>query len=146
MAHKLDRLLVCDLENGLEALADLHEDDLRLLRGTLGLALLGGICLGASAASPETNTVESLADVDDDTHDFVVIVILKLLTDGSEQDVQPDFVVGLALLEGVRPAATVLVLRVFPLRADTLLEEVVVGLGGELGRGSDVVLEEVREG
>jgi hypothetical protein len=40
----------------------------------------------------------------------------------------------------------VLVLGVFPLRAHTLLEEVVIGLGSELGRGSDVVLEEVREG
>lgn len=145
MAHELDRLLVCDLKNSLEALANLHEYGLRLLRGTLGLALLGGVCLGASAASPETDTVEGLTDVDNDTHDLVVIVILKLLTNGSEQDVQPDFVIGLTLLEGVRPTATVLVLRVFPLRADTLLEKVVIGLGSELGRGSDVVLEEVRE-
>lgn len=101
MTHELNRLLVCDLQNSLEALADLHEDGLRLLRSALGLALLGGVGLGAGAASPEANTVEGLTDVDDDTHDLVVVVILKLLTDGSEQNVEPDFVVGLALLEGV---------------------------------------------
>jgi len=143
VTHELDRLLVCDLEDLLEAVADLHEDSLRLLRGALRLALLGGIGLCASAASPEADTVEGLADVDDDTHDLVVVVILELLTNGSEQDVEPDVVVGLALLEGVGPAATVLVLRIFPLRADALLEEVVVGLGSELGRGGDVVLGSV---
>ena len=47
----------------------------------------------------------------------------------------------LAVLGCVCPLATVLVLRVFPLGADAVLEEMVVGLGGELGRGSDVVLE-----
>jgi hypothetical protein len=140
VAHELDGLLVGDLENLLEAVADLHENGLRLLRGALGLALLGGVGLGAGAAGPETDTVEGLADVDDDTHDLVVVVVLELLTNGSEQDVQPDVVVGLALLEGVGPAATVLVLGVFPLRADAVLEEVVVGLGGELGGGGDVVL------
>jgi hypothetical protein len=140
VAHELDGLLVGDLENLLEAVADLHENGLRLLRGALGLALLGGVGLGAGAAGPETDTVEGLADVDDDTHDLVVVVVLELLTNSSEQDVQPDVVVGLALLEGVGPAATVLVLGVFPLRADAVLEEVVVGLGGELGGGGDVVL------
>jgi hypothetical protein len=141
VAHEFDGLLVCDLENLLEAVADLHEDSLRLLRGALRLASLGGVGLCAGAASPETNTVEGLADVDDDTHDLVVVVILELLANGTEQDVQPDVVIGLALLEGVGPAATVLVLRVFPLRADTVLEEVVVGLGGELGGRGNVVLE-----
>lgn len=141
MTHELDRLLVCDLEDLLEAVADLHEDSLRLLRGALGLTLLGGVGLGACAAGPEADTVKGLTDVDDDTHDLVIVVILELLTNGREQDVEPDVVVGLALLEGVGPAATVLVLRIFPLGADTLLEEVVVGLGSELGRGGDVVLK-----
>jgi hypothetical protein len=35
----------------------------------------------------------------------------------------------------------VLVLRVFPFGPDALLEEVVVGLLGEVGAGGDVVLE-----
>jgi hypothetical protein len=141
MAHELDGLLVCDLEDLLEAVADLHENSLRLLRGALRLASLGGVGLCAGAAGPETNTVEGLANVDDDTHDLVVVIILELLANGAEQDMQPDVVVGLTLLEGVGPATTVLVLRIFPLRADTVLEEVVVGLGGELGGGGDVVLE-----
>lgn len=140
MAHEFDGLLVGDLEDLLEAVADLHEDSLRLLRSALGLTLLGGVGLSASAAGPEADTVEGLANVDDDTHDLVVVVILELLTNGSEQDVEPDVVVGLALFEGVGPTTTVLVLGVFPLGADTVLEEVVVGLGSELGGGGDVVL------
>lgn len=140
VTHELDGLLVLDGEDGLEVVADLHEDLLRLLGSALGLTLLGGVGLCAGGAGPETDTVEGLADVDDDTHDLVVVVILELFTDGSKQDVKPDVVVGLALLEGVGPTATVLVLRVFPLGADAVLEEMVVGLGGELGRGSDVVL------
>lgn len=140
MTHELDELGVLNVKDVLEVCANLHEDLLRLLRGASRLALLVGVGLGAGAAGPEADTVESLTDVDDDTHDLVVVVVLQLLADGGEKDVKPDVVVGLALLEGVGPTAAVLVLGVFPFGADTLLEQVVIGLGGELGRGSDVVL------
>jgi len=50
---------------------------------------------------------------------------------------------GLLVLELVCPFAAVLVLGVFPLGTDTLLEEVVIGFDGESGRGCNVVLEEL---
>jgi hypothetical protein len=84
VTHELDGLLVCDLEDLLEAVADLHENSLRLLRGALRLASLGGVGLCAGAAGPETNTVEGLTNVDDDTHDLVVVIILELLANGAE--------------------------------------------------------------
>ena len=43
--------------------------------------------------------------------------------------------------EGVGPLAAVLVLGVFPLGADVLLEEVVVGLEGQLRDRGNIVLE-----
>jgi hypothetical protein len=127
------------LKDLLEPLTDL----LQPLLALLGISALdGGFALGllAGSAGPETDTPEGLADVDDHTHDLVVLLVLKSLTDGGEHDVEPGLVVGLAVLESVRPAATVLVLRVLPLRADTVLEEVVVGLLRELGSRGDVVL------
>ena len=127
----------------LEPLADLFQPLLALKRVS---ALNGGLALGllASGAGPETDTPEGLADVDDHTHDLVVLLVLESLTDSGEHDVEPGLVVGLAVLEGVGPTATVLVLGVFPLGADTALEEVVVGLLRKLGSGGDVVLLEKR--
>lgn len=128
MSHELDLLSRLESKNSLESLANLHEHSSALLSSPGWAA--GSLCVGgsrlASAASPQTDTVEGLADVDNDTHDFVVGVVLELLTNGSKEDVQPDVIVGLALLESVCPAATVLVLGVFPLGADAALEEVVV--------------------
>jgi hypothetical protein len=140
VTHELDGLSVLDGKDSLEAATNLHQDLLRLLGSALGLALLGRVCLCAGAAGPEANTVECLANVDDNTHNLVVIVVLELLANSGKEQVEPDVVVGVTLLEGVGPATTVLVLGVFPFRADTVLEEMVVGLGSELRRGGDVVL------
>lgn len=93
-----------------------------------------------SGAGPETNTPESFADVDHDAHDLVVALVFERFADSGEHDVQPGAVERFAAFEGVGPAATVLVLRILPLRAHALLEEVVVGLLGEFGGGGDVVL------
>ena len=46
----------------------------------------------------------------------------------------------LLVLELERPFAAVLVLRIFPLGANTLLEEVIVGLERKIGCGRDIVL------
>jgi hypothetical protein len=48
------------------------------------------------------------------------------------------------LLELVRPLAAVLVLDILPFGADAFLEEMVIGLEGQFGRGSNVVLGLVR--
>jgi len=47
---------------------------------------------------------------------------------------------GLLVLELVGPLAAVLVLRVLPLGANLVLEEMVVGLDSKVGGRSDVVL------
>jgi len=124
----------------LEPLANLLQPLLALKRVS---ALNGGLALGllASSARPQTDTPEGLADVDDNTHDLVVLVVFKGLANGSKHDVEPGLVVGLAVFEGVGPTATVLVLRVLPLGAHTSLEEVVVRLLCQLGSGGDVVLQ-----
>ena len=134
MARELHGIVVLELEGPLEPLANLLEGLLALLRGP-ALALANG-------ARPETNTVEASPDVDHDAHDFVVLFVLEVLTDGSEHDVEPERidVDGLLVLELEGPLATVLVLRVFPLGADALLEEVVVGLERKIRCRCDVVL------
>lgn len=48
---------------------------------------------------------------------------------------------GALVFELIGPLAAVLVLGIFPLGADALLEEVVIGFEGELRYGSDVVLD-----
>lgn len=124
----------------LKPLANLLQPLLALLGVS---ALNGGLALGllASGAGPETNTPEGLTDVDDHTHDLVVVLVLEGLANGGEHDIQPGLVVGLAVLEGVGPAATVLVLGVLPLGAHASLEKVVVGLLRKLGSRGDVVLQ-----
>ena len=136
VTHELDNLVRVELQQVLESLADLLQDILGLLRTPL-VTRSGFV---TRRAGPETDTVESLAGVDDDTHDLVVAFLLELLADGSEEDVHPDLVIGLALLESVCPATTVLVLWVFPFWAYAGLEEVVVGFWCELRSRSDVVL------
>lgn len=138
VTRELDLLSRGKSEDILESLADGLQPPLALLT----VDTLGGLALGslAGGAGPETDTPESLADVDDDTHDFIVLLVLKGLTNGGEHDVQPGLVIGLAVLESVGPAATVLVLGVLPLGTHTALEEVVVGLLRKLRSGSDVVL------
>lgn len=134
VTHELND--VVNTQHLLEPLSNLLKHLLALL-GSAALLAWGGL---ARSTSPEADTVEGLTDVDDDTHDLVVALVLELLTNGGKEHVQPDVIVGLALLEGVGPAASVLVLRVLPLRTDAAFEEVVVGLLGELGSGGDVVL------
>lgn len=119
------------LSNALEALASVFAIS------TLVLAPLWRL---ASSSRPQADTPEGLTDVHHDTHDLVVTVILKHLANRGKHDVEPGLVVGLASLEGVRPTSSVLVLWIFPLWADTVLEKVVVGLLGEFGSRSDVVL------
>ena len=100
----------------------------------------------AASPRPETNSVEALAHIDHHTHDLVVALILKCLADGSKLGVEPKFVDvdQLLVLERIRPLSAVLVLRILPLGADTLLEEVVIGLEAQVGAGSDVVLPIIR--
>lgn len=146
MARELDGLGGGELQDLLEPGADGQEDLLALRLGaTLAAADVAIPAVRnvlSYRTSPKADPVESLADVDDDTHDLAIVLILERLADGSKHDMEPELVdVDAALvLVLVRPLAAVLVLGVLPLGADTLLEEVVVGLLSKFGDGDDVVL------
>lgn len=150
VARELDELLGGQLQDLLEALANLEQDTLTLLRSAAlatGDVAITPVRDGlANGAGPDTDTEEGLADVDDDTHDLAIVLILQHLADGRHHRVQPDVIdIDVALLlERIGPFAAVLILRVFPLRSDALLEKVVVGFESEVRDGSDVVLARKR--
>lgn len=138
VAREFDLIRVFQAEGLLEALSNLKQDLLALIEApalaTGVVAVTAAVERLADGAGPKTNAVEALADVDDDSHDLAVAVILQGLANSSKHDVQPEGVNvdELLVAERERPLATVLVLRVFPLGADALLEEVVVGLERKL--------------
>jgi hypothetical protein len=146
VARELDRLSSRQLQDFLELLANVHQDLLALLRrapfATRNITVSSTRDALADRAGPDANTVEALADVDNDAHELSVVLVLERLADRREHDVQPELVDRDAALvfKLVGPFATMLVLDVFPFWSDAFLEEVVVGFEGELGDGSDVVL------
>lgn len=143
---ELDRLVGRQLKNLLETLADLQQNVLALLdraaltTGNVAIATVGNAL--ANGAGPDSDAEESFADVDDNTHDLTILLVLEGFANGGQHRVQPDVVdVAVALLlEAVRPLATVLVLRVLPLGADALLEQVVVRLECKVTDGRNVIL------
>lgn len=140
VARELHHIRLLQPKHVLEPPADRLENFLAL-RGCAG-ALVTGVAL-AHSACPQTDTVEALAHVHDHAHDLVVVVALEGLADGSQLRVQPQIIDWnrALVLELVRPLATVLVLRVFPLRSYALFEEMVVGLEAQFGGRRDVVLD-----
>jgi len=137
MPRELDRFVVLELQSRLEPLANSMQSLSALLNGSSP-----GLVGFAHGSSPKTDTIESTSDVDDDTHHLVVIFVLQVLSDSCEHDMEPERidVDRLLVLELERPFATVLVLRIFPLGANTLLEEMIVGLERKIGCGRDIVL------
>jgi hypothetical protein len=131
VTRELDEVTCGKLQDVLKALSNLHES-----------ILIAPLCAGGS--SPNTDTVESLTNVDDNTHNLVGGIGLESLSDGRKHNVQPELVdVDTTLvLELVGPFSSVLVLDIFPLGTDTLLEKVVVGLEGKVGGLGDVVLSQ----
>jgi hypothetical protein len=146
VAGELDLLAGRQLQNLLEPPADRQEDT---------PALLGSAALSTSditissvgnmlsyGASPHTDTIKRLTDVDDNAHDLPVVLVLEGLANSGHHDLEPETVdldVALVLVL-VRPLAAVLVLGVFPLGPDAGLEKVIVGLLGQFGDGGDIVL------
>lgn len=96
----------------------------------------------ADGSSPQSNTVESLANVDHNTHDLVIGIVLESLADSGQLGVKPQIIDGdgalVAELEG--PFSTVLVLGIFPFWTDAFLEEVIVCFQAEFGGRCDVIL------
>lgn len=146
VSGELDDLVWWQHQDILEFATNVLEDLLALLdRSALSasdIAITSAWNWLADSAGPDTNTVEALADVDNNAHNLSVVLILESLTDGSEHHVEPDIVNWDAalVLELVGPLATVLVLWILPLWLDALLEHVVVGLKSKVGGSCDVVL------
>jgi hypothetical protein len=140
MSRELNGFILLQLQSLFEALAEFHQHLLAI--AALGFALLATERL-ADSSCPETDTVETFANVDDNTHDLTIILIFKVLANSRKHNMEPEGVDidGLLVLELKRPFATMLVLWVFPLWPHALLEQVVVGLESELGSRGDVVLE-----
>lgn len=141
MARELNNIRILQPQHFLEPPPNVLQN-LLALRGRAALAeFVPGDAL-AHSPGPQTDTVEALANVDYDTHDFIIIIVLESLTDGSQLSVQPKIIDRhrLLVLERVRPFATVFVLLVLPLRSHALLEEVVVGFQSQLRGWCDVVL------
>lgn len=129
MSRELDQVALLELLHLLELATNLHE-----------LVLIAA--LGSRGTRPHSDAIKRLAHVDDNAHHLVGLVALERLADRGKHHVKPQIVNvdGALVLELVRPLASVLVLGVFPLWADALLEEVVVGLERELRGLGDVVL------
>jgi len=147
VARELDQGGGGQLQDLLEAPADGHENLLALV---VGAALAAGHIAIAAAGNaladgprPDTNAVEGLADVDDDTHHLAVVLIFKRLADSAHHHLKPEAVDvdALLVLVLVRPLAAVLVLGVLPLGSDAGLEQMVVGLLRERRDGGDIVLK-----
>jgi hypothetical protein len=134
VTRKLEELRRLELENLLEATSNRKEDLTALFRrATLSTSNISIPTAGnalADCPSPNTNSEEGLADVDDNTHNLTILLVLQSLADSGKHSVEPKLIdVDAALvLEAVGPLATVLVLGILPLGAYALLEEVVVGL------------------
>jgi hypothetical protein len=147
VARELNRLSRRELEHLLELAANVHEHFLALLHrsslATCNIAVTAAWDALADCAGPDTDTVEALSDIDYDAHELAIIFLLECLADSSQHNVEPELVDGYValLLELVGPLAAVLVLDILPFGADAFLEEVVIGLEGQFGGGSNVVLE-----
>jgi hypothetical protein len=143
---ELDGFVVGQAKGLLEACTNLHQDLATLLGGPAFTSCCVAISTTGEGLSdtlgPEANTVETLADVNHNTHDLAIVFVLKGLANSSKHDVQPQLVDvnGLLVLELKCPLSTVLVLWVFPFWTDAFLEKVVVGLLGKFGGRSDVIL------
>ena len=129
VATEFDDIVVADLQHLFHVRADFHQ---RIFALTL-----------AGSPRPHPDSIEGFAHVDHDAHDLVAVVF-ECLADGRELGVQPQLVdVDDALVfELVCPFAAMFVLRIFPLRSHAFLEQVVVGLDGEIRAGGYVVLFE----
>lgn len=139
MAGELNLLVGRQLQDLLDALTNVGQSLTTLLGGAtfassdVAISAVGDAL--ASGTGPNTNAVEGLANVDYDTHDLAVLLLLKSVANGGKHYMQPQLInVDVALFfELVGPFATMLVLGILPLRSHASFEEVVIGLEGEVG-------------
>lgn len=88
---EFEGVIVLQFQRSLESLADAHECCLALLRasalstGSIAIATTGELL--ADTPGPETDSVEALSHVDDDAHDFTVVLVFEGFTNSGEHDV-----------------------------------------------------------
>jgi hypothetical protein len=96
VTREIDRLARWELEDILELATDVHQDLRALLNGsslaTSNVAISTTRNALADCASPETDTEEAFTDIDNDTHDLSIILLLKSLANGREHDVKPELI------------------------------------------------------
>ena len=134
MTGELNLLACRELQDFLESSANSHKNILALvvaaaLTTSNVTVTTSGNALSYSAC-PNADSVKGLSDVDNNAHDLTIVLLLESLADSAHHHLEPETVdVDISLvLVLVRPFAAVLVLGVFPLRADTGLEQMVIGL------------------
>jgi hypothetical protein len=91
VTRELHGIGVLQLQNLLEPSSD-RQESLPALFGGPTLSVLVPRDALANGASPKTNSVERLADVNNDTHNLVVVVVLESFANGSELSVEPELI------------------------------------------------------
>jgi hypothetical protein len=125
VSRELDTFRLWKIQRGLEIATNLHQSLFAITR--FAFARTDG-------TSPETDSVEALAHVNNNSLDFVVLFILESFANSSKHDVQPHGidVDSFLVLVLESPFSAVLIGSVFPFRTNTVFEEVVVGFLSEL--------------
>jgi hypothetical protein len=127
VARELHGIGILQFQNFLEPPSNRHEGFSAFL-GRSALSILVSRNGLADSAGPQADSVETFPDVDYNSHNLIVAVILKGLANSGELCVQPELIDGdsFLVLEGIGPLAAVLVLLILPFWPDAFLEEVVV--------------------
>ena len=82
MAAELNDIACTKLKDLLESTTNLHQS----FTAVIGLTSATPF---ADWSRPEANSVETLANVDDNAHHFIVIIIFQGLANGSELSMEP---------------------------------------------------------
>ena len=94
--RELDSFSGRQLQDLLELLADVHQHLLALLRrptfASCDIAVSATGNALADCAGPDTDTVEALSDIDDNTHEFTIIFVLESLADCGKHNMEPEVV------------------------------------------------------
>lgn len=96
VARELNLFVIGELKNLLETSPNRHENVLTLFSATAlatsNIAVSTARNAFANGTSPDTDTIEGLSHVDNDTHDLAIVLLLQSLTDGTHHNLQPQAV------------------------------------------------------
>lgn len=87
---------VWQLQDLLELLADVRENLTALLwcsaLSTCSVSISTSWNALSNCSGPYTNTVESLSHIDDNAHNFSIVLVFESFADGGEKNMKPDLV------------------------------------------------------